>query len=187
MESMYSFYKRFDSSLATWKLTDCDETNFPGLEKNADNAKDYGQHITDMCFIKTADPQHFSHLWNKLENGTILGESTDMHPANISKTYDVLWKYKRPENSTRIPCNYANVNFYQQVPGKQTCQPVAGTDRILHRDVTWYNFNRTVKYSDKFNLPDFLKTGTKYPQLGYYFAHTTPVQQDVINLNWILL
>ena len=54
--------------------------HFPGLEKDADDAKDSGKHMADMCLIKTADPQRFSHIFNNLENGTILGKSTDMYP-----------------------------------------------------------------------------------------------------------
>ena len=47
-----------------------------------------------ICLINTADPQRFYNFWNELKNGTILGESTDMYPKTISKTYGVLCKYK---------------------------------------------------------------------------------------------
>ena len=50
--------------------------------------------MDDMCLIKTYESQRFSHIWNELENGTILGESTNIHPKNISKAYNVLCKYK---------------------------------------------------------------------------------------------
>ena len=46
---------------------------FPGLDKHTDDIKDYRKGMADMCLIKTTEPQQFSHFWNELENGTILG------------------------------------------------------------------------------------------------------------------
>ena len=65
-------------------------TIFTGLEKHTDYIKDFGQRMDDMCLIKTYDPQRFSHIWNELENGTILGEFTNMYLTTISKTYEIL-------------------------------------------------------------------------------------------------
>ena len=45
-DSMYYFYKVFDSNLATCKLTGCDATIFTGLGKHDDDAKDVGQHMS---------------------------------------------------------------------------------------------------------------------------------------------
>ena len=74
----------FDSSPSTCKLTGCDDTSFPGSEKHNGDAKDSGKHMADIFLVETDGPQLFSHLCNELENGTILGESTDMYPETIS-------------------------------------------------------------------------------------------------------
>ena len=73
-----------------------DATIFTGLEKHTNNNKEDRKRMDAMCLIKTADPQQFYHLWNELENGAILGDSTDMHPNTIAKAYGVLCKYKSP-------------------------------------------------------------------------------------------
>ena len=75
-EPMDYFYKHFEYYLATCKFTVCNATSFTGLEKHADDIKDVGQCMAAMCIIKTDDPQRFSHLWNQLGNGTILGYYT---------------------------------------------------------------------------------------------------------------
>ena len=63
-------------------------------KKYVDYTKDSRQHMDDMCLIKIAVPQRFSHIWNELENGTILGESTNMYRKTIAKAYGVIFKYK---------------------------------------------------------------------------------------------
>ena len=73
MESMDYFYKRFDSFLTICKFTGCDETSFPCLDKHSGGIKDSGKHMDAMCIIESTQPQLFSHIWNGLENGTILG------------------------------------------------------------------------------------------------------------------
>ena len=97
---MYYFYKRLYSALSTFKLTGCNATSFPGLEKHADDIKDYGKRMDAMCFIKIDDPQRLSQLWNYIYNGTILQESTDMYLKTISKAFYVLCKYKTPDISS---------------------------------------------------------------------------------------
>ena len=58
------FYKRFDSTLATCNFKGWNAAIFEGLDEYADDTKDSGQHVADMCLIKTADSQIFSHIWN---------------------------------------------------------------------------------------------------------------------------
>ena len=84
------FYKCFDSALANVNIMSCDTTIFPVLEKYADDIKDYRQHMDVVCLIKKADPQQLSHLWNKLENGTILGDSTNIYSNTLSKACDLI-------------------------------------------------------------------------------------------------
>ena len=64
-----------DSDLATCKLTGCNVTIFPGLEKHTDDIKDARQRLATRCLIKTDDPQHvyqyvpqdyFQGLWHGL-------------------------------------------------------------------------------------------------------------------------
>ena len=97
---MKYFYKLFDSSLATCKLTGYDATSFPGLEKLADYTKDPRQRMDTMCLIKTADSKGFSCIWNELENGTILEDFTNMYHKTIAKAYGMMCKYKRSTNTT---------------------------------------------------------------------------------------
>ena len=112
----------------------CDATSFTGLEKHADNIKDYGKSMYVMCLIKKADPQHFYQLWNELEDVTFLGESNDMYPNNISKSYDVLWKYKKPSNIKRLPRNRIDMSFHQRGAGNHIYPTSAGNNYVLHRE-----------------------------------------------------
>ena len=48
---MEYFYKRFDLSLATFKLKGYDATSFIGLEKQADYIRDAGKRMAAMCLI----------------------------------------------------------------------------------------------------------------------------------------
>ena len=95
-ESMDYFCKHFDSAIATCKLTGCNATIFPGLEKNTDYINDSRQHMDSMCLIKIADLNCFSHIGNELENGTILGNSTNIYRKTNYKAYDLLLEYKTP-------------------------------------------------------------------------------------------
>ena len=106
--------KHFDYALPTNKLIGCDATSFTGLEKYADDIKNYGQHMADMYLIKKDDSQIFSQLWNELENYNIFGEYTNMYPKTIDKAYAVIFKQKTPANSTRLPCNRVDVSFCQR-------------------------------------------------------------------------
>ena len=128
-----------------------------------------------MCLIKTAEPQCFYHVWNELENGTIIVESTIMYPGNIS------------ENSTRLPHNCVNLSFHQRGSGNHNSPPVPGTDDVLHRYVMCYNCDRPSNYSGRFPLPDCRWTWKHSLQLGCSFSQNTPVQKHLINYNWILL
>ena len=65
-ESMDYFYKRSDYYLATWMLTGCNATNFPGLEKHTDSTKDAGKCMAVMYLIEKGDPQRLSHISNEL-------------------------------------------------------------------------------------------------------------------------
>ena len=174
---MDSLYKRFDCTLSTCKLAGCNAISFPGLEKNADHIKDAGQRMNPICIIKTADPQLFSNLWNELENGNIIGESTNIYPKNIDKSYDVLFKYKTPENSMCIPRNHVNKSFHHRGAGNQNSPHIAGTDDILNRDVMCYICDRPSNYYGKCTLTDHRRTGTQSLQLGYYFTQTNPVHK----------
>ena len=89
--------------------------------------------MADMCLIKTYESQRFSHIWNELENGTILGESTNIHPKTISKAYNVLCKYNKTSKIVCLPRNRVNVSFHQRGDWNQTSPPVAVADGVLHR------------------------------------------------------
>ena len=117
---MIFFYKWFDSALATSRLTCCNATSFTGLEKPANDIKDYRQNIAAMFIIEASNPQWFSRLWNYLWNGSTLGESTGMYFNTIDKAYDMLWKYKIPENITCLTCKHVNVVFNHKGAGNQT-------------------------------------------------------------------
>ena len=122
--------------------------------------------MDDKCLIEKSDPQRFFHIWNELEKGTILGESTNMYPENIAKAYDVLCNYKTPENSTRIPRNRVDVSFHKHGYGNQASPPVDGIDDALHRDIMCYKFDRTGHNSGQCTLTDHSSTNTQYLQLG---------------------
>ena len=98
--------------------------------------------MDETCLIKTTDPQLFSNLCNDLENGTILGYSTNMYHKTIVKAYDVICKYKAPENSTDLSCNRAAVSLHKRGDGNQTSPPIAGTDYFLHNYFICYNCDR---------------------------------------------
>ena len=132
--SMYSFYKNFDSVLVTCKLIGCDATSLLGLEKHTDYSQDSRQRMSTICLIEIDDSQRFSQLFNWLDNGTILRESTYIYPKNISEAYDIIYKYKISTNTMLIPLNRLDVSFYQRVAGNQTCPPIDGTNEFLHRD-----------------------------------------------------
>ena len=110
-----------------------------------------------------------------------------MYPTTIAEACDVICKYKRPENSTRLNCNRIDVSFYQQWAGNQTCPPVTATADVHNRDVMWHTCDSLDCYYGKFPLTDIRRTGTHPLQLGYSFAHTTPVHKYLINNIWILL
>ena len=140
-----------------------------------------------MCITETSDPQHFSQIWNELENGTILGDYTNMYHANIDKAYGVLCKYNTPSNSMCINRNRAGAIFHQRGGGKHTFPHIAGTNYVFQRYVMWYNFDRQDHYSGQFTFPDRHRIGKQPLQLVYYFAQTNPAQKYLINPNYILL
>ena len=99
------FYKRFDYLIDTCKLMGFDVTILTSLNKHSDDTKYAGKWMDAMCIIETADAQHLYNICNELENGKVLGESTDMYPDTIAKAYDVICKYNTPEN---IMCHIRN-------------------------------------------------------------------------------
>ena len=88
--------------------------------------------MDETCLIKTTYPQLFSNICNELENCTILGYSTNMYQKTIVKAYEVICKYKAPENSTNLPCNRAAASLHKRGDGNQTSIPIASTDYVLH-------------------------------------------------------
>ena len=160
---------------------------FLDLGKHTDDINESRERMAAMCIIKKADPQRFSHTYNELENGTILGESNNIYPKTIAKDYAMLFKYKTPENRMIIPRNHVGVSLHKLGYWNQTSLPISGIYNILHRDVMCYICNMPGHYYGQLRLLDIHRTSTQSLQLGYSFAHTTPIQKDLINNNWILI
>ena len=83
-----------------------------------------------------------------------------MYPKNISKAYDIICKYNKPEHSARITRNRINMILHQQGAGNHNFLPIAGSDDILHRYAILHNYDRPVCYSNLCPLPDCHRTGT---------------------------
>ena len=88
-----------------------------------------------------------------------------------------------------LPRNHVYVSFHQLGYVNQTSTPISGTDGVLYRYAMCYNCDRPGHYFGQCTLPyPYLCKIVTHPlQLGYFFAHTTPVQKSLIILNWILL
>ena len=127
-------------------------TNFTGLEKLSEDIKDAGQCMTDMCLIKTADPQCFPHNWNYLEMVPSLESLLIFTPILLQRPM-TCFASKTLENSICITHNHVGVSFYQLGSGKQNSVPISGTNYYLHRDVMCYKCDRTGHYYGQCNLP----------------------------------